>query len=61
MTESWQRLRVFSHKDIALAIVAVRQLAQKTGMSTGATAALLTAVSELVTNVTKYADWGLSA
>ncbi len=59
MTESWQRLRVFSHKDIALAIVAVRQLAQKTGMSTGATAALLTAVSELVTNVTKYADSGL--
>ena len=59
MTQTWQRLRVFSQKDIALAIVAVRQLAQKIGMSSGATAALLTAVSELVTNVTKYAGSGL--
>ena len=51
--------RILDEKDIALAILATREVAYQIGMSSGATAALSTAVSELVTNVTKYADRGL--
>ncbi len=59
MTRDWRRLRILEQKDIALAILATRELAHQIGMSSGATAALSTAVSELVTNVVKYADSGL--
>lgn len=55
----WRRLRILDDKDIALAILATRELAQQTGMAASATAALSTAVSELVTNVVKYAETGL--
>lgn len=54
-----RRLRILDQKDIALAILATREVARQTGMSAGSTAALSTAVSELVTNVIKYAESGL--
>ncbi len=59
MNENWQRLRITSQNDIALAIVAVRELAARQTMSMSESAALVTAVSELVTNVVKYAGAGL--
>ncbi len=58
MTRNLRRLRILDEKDITLAILATRDMAQQTGMSSGSTAALSTAVSELVTNVIKYADSG---
>lgn len=59
MTLRWQRLRILSPNDVALAILAIRELAKEINMSAGDSAALSTAVSELVTNVTKYAGSGL--
>lgn len=59
MSENWQRLRISSQNDVSLAIVAVRELAIRQTMSTSESAALVTAVSELVTNVVKYAGTGL--
>jgi serine/threonine-protein kinase RsbT len=59
MTQRWRRLRILSQGDVALAILEIREMAKRVNMSSGATAALATAVSELVTNVTKYADRGL--
>jgi serine/threonine-protein kinase RsbT len=59
MTRDARRLRILDQKDITLAILATRDMAQQNGMSSGATAALSTAVSELVTNVIKYAESGL--
>lgn len=59
MTRNLRRLRILDQKDITLAILATREMAQQIGMSSGATAALSTAVSELVTNVIKYAESGL--
>ncbi len=59
MSENWQRLRISSQNDVSLAIVAVRELAIRQTMSSGEAAALVTAVSELVTNVVKYAGTGL--
>lgn len=52
-------MRILGEKDITLAILATRDMAQQAGMSSSATAALSTAVSELVTNVIKYANAGL--
>jgi serine/threonine-protein kinase RsbT len=59
VSENWQRLRISSQNDVSLAIVAVRELAIRQTMSSGEAAALVTAVSELVTNVVKYAGTGL--
>jgi serine/threonine-protein kinase RsbT len=59
MTQRWRRLRILSQDDVALAILEIREMARLINMSGAATAALATAVSELVTNVTKYADKGL--
>jgi len=59
VSENWQRLRISSQNDVSLAIVAVRELAIRQTMSTSESAALVTAVSELVTNVVKYAGTGL--
>lgn len=59
MTRNLRRLRILDEKDITLAILATRDMAQQAGMSSGSTAALSTAVSELVTNVIKYANAGL--
>jgi len=59
LNEHWQRLRITSQNDVALAIVAVRELAARHAMPRSESAALVTAVSELVTNVVKYAGVGL--
>ena len=59
MKEHWQRLRITSQNDVALTIVAVRELAARHAMPRSESAALVTAVSELVTNVVKYAGAGL--
>ena len=59
MMQRWRRLRILSPDDVALAILEIREMSRRINMSGAATAALATAVSELVTNVTKYADRGL--
>mgnify|MGYP003351499686 CR=1 FL=1 len=59
MSPRWRRLRILSPDDVALAILEIREMAKQLNMSGAAAAALATAVSELVTNVTKYADTGL--
>jgi serine/threonine-protein kinase RsbT len=59
MSQRWRRLRILSPDDVALAILEIREMAKQLNMSGAAAAALATAVSELVTNVTKYADTGL--
>ncbi len=51
-------LRILRHSDIQLTVLAVQQMAKELGMSTGASASLATAVSELCTNITKYAQTG---
>ncbi len=58
MTHQEQRLRINSEGDTVLAVFAVREMASKIGMSAGAASALATAVSELTTNVIKYAKDG---
>lgn len=59
MSQRWRRLRILSPDDVALSILEIREMAKRLDMSAAASAALATAVSELVTNVTKYADTGL--
>lgn len=59
MSQRWRRLRILSPDDVALAILEIREMAKQLNMSGAAAAALATAVSELVTNVTKYAETGL--
>ena len=59
MSQRWRRLRILSPDDVALAILEIREMAKQLNMSGASTAALATAVSELVTNVTKYAETGL--
>jgi serine/threonine-protein kinase RsbT len=56
--EREQRLRILSEADTVLAVFAVRELASQLGMHRGAGSALATAVSELTTNVVKYARHG---
>jgi serine/threonine-protein kinase RsbT len=58
MTNPQRIVRIRSQTDIHSAVHAVRELATRIGMSTGSSAAIATAVSELVTNVVKYADSG---
>lgn len=58
MISSRRTVRIRSQSDIHNAVHKVRELAIESGMSTGASAAIATAVSELVTNVVKYADSG---
>lgn len=58
MTQHEQRLRVNSEGDTVLAVFAVREMASKVGMSAATASALATAVSELTTNVVKYAKDG---
>ena len=49
---------IWSDGDTVVAALAVREMAKQLGMSGPATAALATAVSELATNVIKYARRG---
>lgn len=58
MSDPMGVVRIRSHADIHTAVHAVLELAKRIGMSTGSSAAIATAVSELVTNVVKYADSG---
>ena len=51
-------VRIRSQSDIHLAVHAVTTLATEIGMNHGASAAISTAVSELVTNIVRYADFG---
>ena len=58
MSERAKTLRILQHTDVQLAVMTVQQMAKDIGMSTGASASLATAVSELCTNITKYAQTG---
>jgi serine/threonine-protein kinase RsbT len=51
-------MRILGHTDVQLTVMTVQQLAKDIGMSTGAAASIATAVSELCTNITKYAKTG---
>jgi serine/threonine-protein kinase RsbT len=53
-----QRLRIATEADAALAVLAARDVAVRLGMGPNPGAALATAVSELATNVVKYARFG---
>ena len=58
MSEREQRMRILSEADTYLAVLTVREMAAQIGMNRGASSALATAVSELTTNVIKYARSG---
>ena len=58
MTDTEQMLRIRSEADVFAAVNTVREMAAAIGMNPGASAAAATAVSELVTNVIKYARFG---
>lgn len=58
MSNPKRTIRIRSQTDIHNAVHAVRELAREIGMNTGSSAAIATAVSELVTNVVKYAYSG---
>lgn len=50
-----QRMRIRSEADTIRAVLTIREAASRIGMNQGAGSALATAVSELATNVVKYA------
>jgi serine/threonine-protein kinase RsbT len=58
MKELVQRMRILSEADTVRAVLTVREAASRVGMKAGAGSALATAVSELATNVVKYAGSG---
>ena len=58
MNEREQRMRILSEADAILAALTAREMAARIGMNKGASSALATAVSELATNVIKYAGRG---
>lgn len=53
-----RRLRIEAAEDAAMASVVARELARNAGLAAASGAAFATAVSELVTNVVKYAGRG---
>lgn len=53
-----RRLRIEAAEDAAMASVAAREFARNAGLPAASGAAFATAVSELVTNIVKYADRG---
>lgn len=59
MSGRWLRQRILVASDAALAILAIRRISNDAGLSVQETSALVTAVSELVTNINKYAGSGL--
>jgi len=59
MSAREQRMRISSEADTIVAVFAVREMAASIGMSTLAGSSLATAISELATNVIKYARRGL--
>jgi serine/threonine-protein kinase RsbT len=54
-----QRMRILSPTDASLAVLIVQDIAQTAGLGGLKMSALSTAVSELATNVIKYAQHGL--
>ena len=58
MSEATKTLRILRHTDVQLIVMTVQQLARDINMSSGASASIATAVSELCTNVAKYAQTG---
>jgi serine/threonine-protein kinase RsbT len=58
VTGRQQTIRIRSQSDIHTSVFTVQELAKDIGMNTGSIAAIATAVSELVTNVVKYANFG---
>ena len=58
MTNQKRSVQIRSQADIHNAVHAISAYANEIGMSTGSSAAIATAVSELVTNVVKYAHAG---
>lgn len=54
-----QRLRILAHRDTSLAVFMVQDMAKLAGLRPIKIAALATAVSELTTNIIKYAGHGL--
>ena len=54
-----RRLKILTPADTTLTVVAVRKMAHEIGIGPGPASALATAVSELTTNVVKYARSGL--
>ena len=58
MSETEQMVRIRSEADVFAAVNTVRHMGAATGMNQGAVAAVATAVSELVTNIVKYARSG---
>jgi len=59
LTEDTQRMRILSARDIPLAVFLAQDMARKAGMRSQRSATLATAVSELTTNIIKYAEHGL--
>jgi len=58
MSSQERLLRILRHSDIQIVVLTVDQMAKDLGMSAGTVASLATAVSELATNVVKYAKTG---
>jgi serine/threonine-protein kinase RsbT len=58
MTERQRMIVIWNEADTVAAALAVREMAENAGMSPGSASALATAVSELTTNVVKYAQRG---
>ena len=58
MTDRQRMIVIWTEADTVSAALAVREMAEEAGMSSGAASALATAVSELTTNVVKYAGRG---
>lgn len=54
-----ERMRILSHRDTTLAMFMAQDMAQQIGIRPIKISALATAVSELTTNVIKYANNGL--
>lgn len=59
MNEDSQRMRILSARDIPLAVFLAQDMAKKAGLRAQKAATLATAVSELATNIIKYAEHGL--
>jgi serine/threonine-protein kinase RsbT len=58
MNELIQRVRILAEADTVRAVLTVHEAAARIGMKQGTGSALATAVSELATNVIKYAGAG---
>lgn len=58
MTQTKTVVHIRTPADVHNAVFAIRSLARNSGMNDGASASIATAISELVTNVLKYAGSG---